>query len=500
MKRFFAWFLAALAIFFLFFFGLNLFDSAPAPQAPAVPPALELEPGNAFFMIWGFAEPPETDPLAPAYRGQLLELFAARSRNYLFRSRYSQWLGRLNAGYRLHWQGATIYFPQLPGEDICAYFASRRSRIAERRNRFAVPLQRYGRILQAPVLADFTPPGWEPPARSLLLATYTARLYAAARAIAALDGQWLPAAGDLLAAMSAGFRLIGSGRTLPANSLGKAMLELSLRSLASLLNRPDCPPQAARLVVENLPTRPAAAFGTAPVRNFNWVSFVGAIERVKQDGIVDPFLLKDFFRRPAAFFALERFVAISGPRLFGTVHALAAFFLKENDTAAMLREYWQEVGALEGTPPWKWRLPPLLQRRSPGAPAGPFWWLRNPLGKMMVASAVPYNWPILQHYVYRSHELRVRYDLVRLLAAARLAAGAEPKLGEKTLLGLLAVGERDPFSGAPYRFSRELGTLYSVGPDAVDDNGREQSEIWRRSDIAVPIQFVISDSANEIKK
>ncbi len=436
---------------------------------------------------------PETDPLAPAYRGQLLELFAAHARNYLFRSRYGQWLGRLNSGYRLHWQGATMYFPQQPGEDICAYFASRRAAVAERRKRFAVPLRRYDRILRAPELADFTPPGWEPPARSLLLVTYTARLYTAMRAIAALDGQWPAAAGDLLTAMSAGFRLIGSGRTLPANSLGKAMVELSLRSLASLLNRPDCPETVARLAAANLPARRAADFGTAMVRNFNQVGFAAAIERVKKDGIVDPFLLKDFFRRPAAFFALERFVAISGPRLFGAVHALAAFFLKENDTVAMLRAYWQGVGDLEESPPWKWRSARPRRWRSPGAPAAPFWWLRNPLGKMMVASAVPYDWPVLQHYVYRSHELRARYELVRLLAAARLAAAPEQKLGEGALRALLAAAEPDPFSGAPYRFSRERGVLYSVGPDAVDDQGREQPEVWRDSDIAVPINFVISN-------
>jgi hypothetical protein len=35
--------------------------------------------------------------------------------------------------------------------------------------------------------------------------------------------------------------------------------------------------------------------------------------------------------------------------------------------------------------------------------------------------------------------------------------------------------------------------LYSVGPDAADENGRELRDIWRRSDIAVPIKFVISN-------
>jgi hypothetical protein len=493
MRRFFFLSLAALALLLLLFFGLNLFDSAPAPEAPPAAPALKLEPGNGFLLLWGFAEPPGTDPLTPGYRARLLEFFSSRPRNHYYRSRYGQWLGRLNADYRRHWQGASIYFPQLQGEDVCVYFSSRRDRIAERRRQFAVPLQRYRLILQAGMLADFTPAGWEPPARSLLLATYTARLFAASRTLAALDGEWLRAVGDLLLAMSTGFRLIGGGSTLPVNSLGKAMVELSLRSLSSLLNRRECPPEAARLIRTGLPSRPAAEFGTGRVRTFNWVSFAAAIGRVKQEGIVDPYLLKDYFRRPAAFFALERFVAISGPRLFGAVHALAAYFLKEKETTAMLRAFWDDVGALEEEPPWKWRSAPLRQRRSPGAAAGPFWWLRNPLGKMMVMSAVPFHWPILQHYVYRSHELRARYELVRLLAAARLAAGPGMKLEPAALQRLLAAGERDPFSGLPYRYGRERGVLYSVGPDAADDAGSERPEIWRGSDIAVPMKFIASD-------
>ncbi len=56
------------------------------------------------------------------------------------------------------------------------------------------------------------------------------------------------------------------------------------------------------------------------------MSFAHALERVERDKVVDPYMLKDYFREPAGFFALERFVAISGPRFFGIVHALAAFF------------------------------------------------------------------------------------------------------------------------------------------------------------------------------
>jgi hypothetical protein len=502
MKRFLFWGFVAAALFILIFLGLNLFDSAPAPGSPAspaapggTPQAGNLDPGNGFFIAWGFAESPLTDIMSPGFRRQVQELFQARPRSYLSRSPYGQWLARLNAGYVRHWQGANMYFPQLQQEDAGVYFASRRAQVAERLQRFAPLLQRYRQILQARELEDFTPLNWDCPARSLLLATHAAKIFAASRVLAALDGHWAEAGDGLLDALAAGMKLIASGRTIKVNALGRTMVELSLRSLAALLNRPDCPPDFVRRIVASLPPEASVRFGTGAVRAFHWQSFRWALRRVKEERIVDPFLLKDYFRSPAAFYALERFVAISGPRVFTTVHALAAFFVKENETAALLRDSWERIGRLEETPPWRWRDDMRIpaQRESGLGTNIPFWWLRNPLGKMMVRSAIPFTWSILRHYVYRSHELQVRYDLVRLLARARLAA-AGTRLDEAALRGLLAAaGERDPFSGAPYRFSREQGAIYAIGADRSDDNGREQSEVWRNSDIAVSIKFVKSE-------
>ena len=155
--------------------------------------------------------------------------------------------------------------------------------------------------------------------------------------------------------------------------------------------------------------------------------------------------------------------------------------------------FWENVGSLEAMPPWQWGSQPgAALHRGLDTGQTPFWWLRNPLGKMMVRSAVPFTWPVLQHYVYRSHGLKVRYDLVRLLARARLQAGPDSILTQEALRGLLASAtERDPFSGFPFLFSRESGMLYSIGPNGSDDGGREQQAIWRGSDIAVPIKFVI---------
>ncbi len=249
-----------------------------------------------------------------------------------------------------------------------------------------------------------------------------------------MDGDWENAGDDLLAALDAGMKLIASGRTLAVNSLGKTMVEVSLRTLASLLNRGDCPDVVVRGILERLPARPIVAFGTAAARTFSWMSFAAALERVKKDKVVDPFLLKDYFRDPAEFFALERFVAISGPRMFGLVHALAAFFLKKNESVAELRAFWEGVGRLEETPRYLWRLGPRPSfRLGTDLEPGPFWWLRNPLGKMMVRSAVPFTWPVLQHYVYRSQGLKARYDLTRLLARARLQAGPNMSLERAAL-------------------------------------------------------------------
>jgi hypothetical protein len=113
---------------------------------------------------------------------------------------------------------------------------------------------------------------------------------------------------------------------------------------------------------------------------------------------------------------------------------------------------------------------------------------------MMVRSAVPFTWPVLQHYVYRSHGLKARYDLTRLLAMARLQAGPGKGLSRKELRGLLdSFPERDPFSSRSYLFNPESGMLYSVGQDGLDNDGRELPAAWQNSDIAVRIGFIISD-------
>lgn len=496
MKRFSLWLIAAALLFVLFFFGLNLFDSRRAPGAAAVPEdpgplVADLRPGNGFFIVWGFAEPPEVEPASREYAERMAESLAALGSDAQSRRRFGAWLTRQRDDSRRHWQGARLYFPRLQGEDVADYFAARRAEVAERQERFAVLLRRYRALLRAGRIDDFTPPGWSFPVGSSQLAANTARLDAAIRVLDAIDGDWLQAGGEILETADAGLRLIAVGRTSAVNTLGRLLVDLSLRSLASLLNRSECPPELGRLVRERMRDRQATDFGTAAVRSFSLAVFAASLERIKESGVVDPFLLRDFFRDPTHFFALERLTAIAGPRFFAAFHAMASFFVQKNESLAMMRAFWQGVGELEGTPPWRWRETPLRRLRSVSVTTGAFWWLRNPVGKMLVRSAVPYNWPVLQHYVYRSHELKARWDLLRLLARARLRTGAGGGVDGNELLRLLAgADERDPYSGRPFLFSRARAMIYSIGADGIDDGGRERPELWRDSDIAVPIAFV----------
>lgn len=501
MKRAFVWAFVAALLFLLFFFAFNLFDSRPGPAGAAAAgeepaPAAGLEPGNGFFVLWGFAEPPETDPASSDYAGRTRELLAAApSGDVRARRRFGAWFARLRADSRKYWQGAKLYFPRLQQEDVAGYFAARRAEVAERQERFAILLQRQRALLRSQRLEDFTPPGWGFPAGSSQLAANTARLSAAAHVLDAIDGGWLAAGGGLLGTAAAGLRLVAVGRTSEVNGLGRLLVDLALRSLASLLNRSECPPELALLVHERLPERAATDFGTAAMRSFALAGFAASLERIKDYRVVDPFLLRNFFRDSTAFFTLEGLSAVAGPRFFAAFHALASFFVQKNESLAMMRAFWHGIGELEKAPPWRWPETPLRRLRGAGAAAGPLWWLRNPVGKMLVSSAVPFNWPVLRHYVYRSHELKARWDLLRLLARARVRAGASGRFTEEQLRRLLAEAvERDPFSGAPYRFGRRRRVLYSLGADAVDQGGREGPELWRDSDIAVSIHFVDRDS------
>lgn len=91
-------------------------------------------------------------------------------------------------------------------------------------------------------------------------------------------------------------------------------------------------------------------------------------------------------------------------------------------------------------------------------------------------------------YIQRAYRTRVLYDLVRLSAELRLKYDPGKTFAEN-LEGLDTYKLIDPFSGKPYKYSRERNVLYSVGRDRKDNNGVVSFNTTKPSDIAVPCRI-----------
>ena len=160
------------------------------------------------------------------------------------------------------------------------------------------------------------------------------------------------------------------------------------------------------------------------------MSFAAALARVKEDKDRGPVPAQGLFPRPGRFFRPGKVRGhFRAARCSAPSTPWPLFFSRRTRPRPCCGHFWEGVGRPGGNSPLEMaRRRRAVFRLATTRAGAPFWWLRNPLGKMMVRSAVPYTWPVLQHYVYRSQELQARYDLVRLLARARLAAGPGMRL------------------------------------------------------------------------
>ncbi len=193
-------------------------------------------------------------------------------------------------------------------------------------------------------------------------------------------------------------------------------------------------------------------------------------------------MLKDYFRNSVEFYTVERLINSGRQPLGRVLNPILAVFLKKNETLQLYAAFWEDMRRREALPPFRWGAE--LADLRPAVVLGPFWWLHNPFGKMIVRSSLPYPWVILMRIVYPTHMLKARYDLTRLacLWNERIASGRTAGLEQE----LQSFPQKDPFSGAPFRCNSQKSLLYSIGPDGADNGGNEQFIFYRDSDIAVP--------------
>ena len=356
----------------------------------------------------------------------------------------------------------------------------------EPKKEYGLLLERYSLLLETKTFIDFTQPGRDFPLNNLILINNSCRLFLAGNLISAMDGRWREAIDAIAGNIELGRRIIKGSRLYLVHQLGRNLIDGSLHSVCSLMNRGDFPRELYSHLLRRLPPLPTAEFGTLPVIDFEFRNFSVAVERMKRENRIDPFMLKDYFKNSVGFYTVERLINGGQWQAGKVINPVLSLFLKKNQTLDLYAAFWDRIRWLELHPPYQWQTGLEDSRANPTGRT--FWWLRNAFGKMLVRSAIPFPWVALNNHVYRTHILKVRYDLTRILAEwhSRWIPGGDPVT---ILKGVNAFRQQDPFSGGPFRLNREKMVIYSVGVDRKDDGGTEQLNFFRGSDIAVPYFF-----------
>ena len=316
-------------------------------------------------------------------------------------------------------------------------------------------LERYQELVDTPVVEDFTQPRWTAPYFNLLAWLRVANLYLAVNAVDAVNGQWEQGVSNILSHIAFARRVVKGSRTLLTSGIGKSVANTSLKLLALLMNRDDCPQQVFKQIMAGLPPLKPGDLGSGNNLIYEYLTFVHYIN----EGLDQENREKDF-----------------GLKRLGS-----ALFLQENRTLGYMNRYIKKIKHLDETPPYRWEAD-LKLRKIVKAP-GVFSWLVNPVGKSIFYS-YRYNYAYI---LRRAHRTRALYDLVRISAELHLEDNPGEPAAE-VLKRLDTYKAIDLCSGQPYKWNPQKQVLYSIGTDRRDNGGVMD---WKTMsiDVVLPVRL-----------
>jgi hypothetical protein len=161
-----------------------------------------------------------------------------------------------------------------------------------------------------------------------------------------------------------------------------------------------------------------------------------------------------------------------------------AIFLKKNQTKNYFFDFYSMLIAFEKQDPYQWNRNTYKKAKEFLKAKKAFWWVRNPLGKIIFDIAIP-NIPLV---VFKSYRTRAYYEMTRILAELQMKYSPEKPV-EDILKELESYQSLDPCSGKPYVWEPEKKVLYSIGTDGVDNEGVEKLNEEKGSDFVIPVVF-----------
>ena len=437
--------------------GINLFDVGevtPGFSEKDIPFGT-FDKKNGYYRLWSLIEPEGTDVQADEVITRIRRMF---DRNH---SQFENGKHIENFDLKTHKEKGKVFkklkmpWPKTYSDTNWVRFSSAKKKIIRKyQEQFKVYLERYQQLIDCDVFEDFTLIRMDSPIPNLLAWLRLAKLYIAVNALDAVEGNWQQGVANLLDHLNFGKRAVKGSHVMITDLIGKAVTQLTIITIADLMNQKECPKEVFQQVLDGTPPIDYEEYGTR-------TSFIG-------EGLVAESYVKYLVKNKGFF---TRF--------------LHSIFYHGNRINKIHYAYIEKMLKLERTPPYRWEkgleAPPRLT-------SGWFWWLVNPIGKSwydkdMVSAH-------LNTVVYKSYRLKAIYEMLHIAADLHLNYTPDKPVQEilngldsyKTLL--------DSCSGKPYAWNDEKQILYSIGIDRKDNNG-ETNQYKRIEEMDYPLPVIL---------
>ena len=414
-----------------------LFNQVDSPAPPNVYTRNHLVPAtfdnnNGFYLVLAFTEPPDVDVQSEEAITKYRRLFDPGFDNERFIKEWDyQEYQKLFDKYKRKSRFINQY-----KKDWVEFINLKKTEIENLKTEFSFLLKRYQRLLDREIVSDFTGPRFRINKAALLTVS---RLYTALKIIKIQKGS--DRVKDILSQISFCKKLIKTARSTYMNSIGKTILQESLRAINSLMNQKECQSEIFSLVFRELTPLKYEEFGS---RNA-FICYYLAVGRWIE-GVID--------RRSRE----------GNPEFGKRMKKVARLVFQKQRTKNYYFYYISTCIDYEKHPPFKWQsnqlTPENLHKRS-------FWWLQNPTGKFIFSEDLR---PDFQSDILKTHQTKILYDLTRIAAELHLDyTGKKPV--KEILNRMESFRTPDPYSGKPYIWDNNKKILYSVGPNRRDDGG-----------------------------
>ena len=442
-------------------FVINLLDESlkPGVYTMADLPPASFDAENGFYMMWGLAEPEAVDVQSEEYTKPFRELFDPALKDKGLREVID--VNSYRANFKTYADAVRmVRYPRTFETDWITALNPQLEKLEEARQTCALLLKRYRNMLNSPKVEDFTYPDVASPIPNLLALLLTAKLYTAVSTTKAVGGQWQEGVKDLLTQINFARRFIPNSRILIVNLIAKAVLSISLQGVNSILNHPQCPEAVYLQVIDGFTPLKYREYGNRNCFISESLCFNELLDDVSE-GV-----------------AHKTSDGIPGDWGF-----LGQLLLQTNATKNYFYDFYSRAIAFDEQEPYLWKSNPLtvLREMVEAKTRGLTWRIKNPIGKIMFAAAVP-NIGVT---IFKSYQLRCRFEMVRILAEFQLKYSTGKKIAD-VLQQLESYKMHDPGSGKPYKWNEKKSVLYSIGVDGVDGGGIERIGTTE-TDIAIPV-------------